>query len=198
MSDSDPGSVTVFFQQLQRGDPVAAEGLWLRFFPRMLGLARRTLGGRALRMADADDAVQSAFLSFYQRAGRGDFRDVLDRDELWKLLATMTVRKSLQQARHERAAKRGGGTVADEAALSLGDTEHDRLEDLAASLPTQEFDLRCEELLAKLNDELRTFAVLRLLGHRNREIADLLRCTERKVERKLHLVRLEWEGELAD
>ena len=42
----------------------------------------------------------------------------------------------------------------------------------------------------------RELEVLRLLGRgaSNREIADQLDCTERKVERKLHLVRLKWSG----
>jgi len=54
--------------------------------------------------------------------------------------------------------------------------------------------LHSEELLDQLDSELREFALLRLLGFRNREIADRLGCTERKVERKLNLIRLKWES----
>src|SRR5438270_249482 len=43
--------------------------------------------------------------------------------------------------------------------------------------------------------ELRTIAVRRLVQHTNREIAATLGCTERKVERKLALIRLEWEAD---
>jgi DNA-directed RNA polymerase specialized sigma24 family protein len=105
----------------------------------------------------------------------------------------MTVRKSLKQARREKAAKRGGGRVIDEAGLAGADGEDDRLAELAAQMPSQEFDLHCEELLGMLDDEMRSFAVLRLLGYRNREIADQFDCTERKVERKLNLIRLKWQ-----
>src|SRR5947208_1321429 len=46
----------------------------------------------------------------------------------------------------------------------------------------QEFDLHSAELLDGLDPELRKIAVLRLLGHTNREVAAALGWTERKVE----------------
>jgi DNA-directed RNA polymerase specialized sigma24 family protein len=65
----------------------------------------------------------------------------------------------------------------------------------AAVLPPADFDCHCEELLNRLEPQLREIAVLRMLGYRNREIATMLDCTERKVERKLNLIRLRWESE---
>ena len=184
------GSVTQVFAQMRAGQGDAPRKLWQQFFPRLSRLAAKTLAGRPQRIADADDAVQSAFASFLQRAGAGQFGDALNRDDLWNVLAVMTVRKSLTQARRERAAKRGGGRVIDEAGLVGADGDVGRLAELAAQMPSQEFDLRCKELLEMLDDEMRSFAVLRLLGYRNREIADQFDCTERKVERKLSLIRL--------
>ena len=66
------------------------------------------------------------------------------------------------------------------------------LAELAFDMPAQEFDTQVEELLNLLEPELREFAVLRLMGYRNKEIAELHQCTERKVERKLNLIRLNW------
>ena len=37
---------------------------------------------------------------------------------------------------------------------------------------------------------------MRLAGYTNAEIAEVLACTERKVERKLHVVRLTWQDDL--
>jgi len=187
------GSVSQLFEQLRAGDAAATQELWDRLLPRLLGLARKTLAGRPQQIADADDAVQSAFASFYQRARRGDFPGPLGRDDLWNLLGLFTVRKARRQARREGAQKRGGGKVVGEAALARADGTPLRLDEIAGTLPAAEFDLSCEELLLQLDAELRVFAVLRLLGYRNREIADALRCTERKVERKLALIRLVWE-----
>ncbi len=193
MSDSSTGSITQAFEQFRAGDARAAADLWQRFLPRLTALARKTLAGRPQRAADADDAVQSAFASFCQRAGQGEFGELLRRDDLWSLLGVMTVRKSLKQIRHETAAKRGGGAVLDETQLVSPHGGPTQLAELAAAMPAQEFDLRCEELLAMLDDELRRIAMLRLLGYPNREIAGQLNCTERRIERKLQIIRLRWE-----
>lgn len=187
------GSVTQFFGQLQAGDPAAAEALWERFFPRLVALARKTLAGRPQRVADAADAAQSAFASFCLRARAGDFA-VGDRNDLWNLLGVITVNKARIQARREAARKRGGGRVIGEGALTRADGSRLPLDE-AAALPPAEFDGHCEELLGQLEAELREYAVLRLLGYRNREIAEMHDCTERKVERKLNLIRLRWEAE---
>lgn len=184
-------SITQFFAAVRGGDSDAARQLWERYFPRLYGLARKALGNRPLLAADADDAVNSAFATFFQRAREGGFDHDLNRHELWALLAMIAVRKARKLTRQELAAKRGGGKVLDEAALSP-DSDEAGIAAVAAQ-PAGEFDLHCEELLAQLDDEQRNIALLRLLGHKNREIAELLSCTERKVERKLKLIRLTWD-----
>jgi DNA-directed RNA polymerase specialized sigma24 family protein len=192
---ADPGgSVTLFFGRLRAGDPAAAEALWARFYPRLVALARATLAGRPLRVADADDAAQSAFASFCLRAKAGEFH-VADRSDLWNLLGVITANKARMQARRELAARRGGGRVVGEAALARPDGSPLPLDEAGADVSAATFDLHCEELLGKLEPELREFAVLRLLGYRNAEIAAMHGCTERKVERKLNLIRARWEHE---
>jgi RNA polymerase sigma factor (sigma-70 family) len=192
----EAGSVTRLFEQLREGNSAVGQQFWERFLPRLLALARKTLTGRPQQVADADDAVQSALVSFWQRIGQGDFPKRLDRNDLWNLLGVFTVRKAMRQVRREEAEKRGGGRVLGESALQRPDGTPLRLDEIAGSLSAGKFDLDCEELLLQLDDELRVFAVLRLLGYRNREIAEQLDCTERKVERKLALMRLIWERHL--
>lgn len=192
---TDPrGSVTHFFGQLRTGDPAAAEALWARFFPRLVALARSTLRGRPQRVADAEDAALSAFTSFCVRAKAGEF-DLADRSDLWNLLGVITTNKARMQTRRELAAKRGGGRVIGEAALIRPDGSPLPLDEAGSDSSAATFDLHCEELLNRLEPELREFAVLRLLGYRNAEIAALHGCTERKVERKLNLIRARWEDE---
>lgn len=188
MSDEAVGSITQFYRRLKEGDSEAAAVLWRRFLPRLRGLARKTLGGRPQRVADADDAVQSAFISFFQQVEQGQLQPDLNRDDLWNLLGVITVRKSQRQVRREKAAKRGGGKTVGEENLPL--------DQLIGQVPADSFDLACEELLLGLEEELRLIAVRRLLGYRNREIAAELDCTERKIERKLNLIRLVWREHL--
>ena len=187
MTDDLSGSVSILFQQIRAGDAAAVARLWDRFRLRMRALAEQALSGRWKRMADAEDALQSAFISFWQRAERGDFGDEMTRDDLWNVLGTITVRKALRQQRRESAQKRGGGRVRDEADLH----------EVASSANSPEFDVVCAEMLELLEPDLRSYALLRLMGHKNREIADQFSCTERKVERKLQLIRAVWDEEVA-
>lgn len=193
------GSITLLIGQLRGGSGEATEKLWSRYFPRLRGLARKTLSGHPQRVADADDAAQSAFLSFWRQAERGQLDPEMHRDNLWSLLATITVRKALKQVKREQALKRGGGRVLGEGSLAIrGDDTPRALETIVGELPTGDFDLQCEELLEMLDPDLRIFAVLRLVGQTNGEIAQRMGCTERKVERKLNLIRLRWEHEVAE
>jgi len=105
------GSVTELLVRLKEGDSSAVRGLWLRYFPRLVALARSTLNGRPRRAADEEDAAVSAFTSFWERADRGGFADLENRESLWALLAVLTIRKALKQARDEARLKRGGGQV---------------------------------------------------------------------------------------
>src|SRR5215831_17169934 len=108
MSMSSAGSITHWIGQLKAGDPVAAQKLWEVYFRRLVGLARKKLQGAARRAADEEDVALSAFASFCRRAERGQFPQLLDRDDLWQLLMVITTRKALNQVQHERRQKRGG------------------------------------------------------------------------------------------
>jgi RNA polymerase sigma factor (sigma-70 family) len=189
------GSVTHFFGKLRAGDRSAADRLWSEYCPRLLGLARKTLGGRRGNMTDAEDAVQSAFISFWRRAEGGEFSGELNRNNLWNLLGVITVRKALDHVEREGAQKRGGGRVGTESSLVDRDGEPLQLDHILGQIPARDFDLHCEELLSQLDDEQRTVALLRLMNYTNREIATICACTERKIERKLQLIRLVWEHE---
>ena len=107
------------------------------------------------------------------------------------MLGVIAVRKARKQVRREGAVKRGQGRVLDEAALA-GPDEREGLNALAGT-PAVDFDLHCEELLAQLDDELRTIAVLRLFGHKIREIAEQLGCTVRSGV-KMARIRQCWEA----
>lgn len=181
------GTVTGLYRNYRLGDPAAFTELWSHFRSRLLGLARKTLPGRLQPVTNAEDALQSAFVSFWQRSERGEFGDELDRDDLWNLLGLITVRKALKHQRRQGAQKRGGGASGSAIALDA----------IPAPDDSPDFAITCEELLEKLAPDLQVFAMLRMMGAKNREVAEQLGCTERKVERKLQLIRATWETEIA-
>jgi DNA-directed RNA polymerase specialized sigma24 family protein len=196
-------SVTQWLEQLQGGDHAAAQKLWERYFHRLVGLARTKLEGVPRRAADEEDVALSAFDSFCRGAERGHFPQLEDRDNLWRLLVTMTVRKAYRLARDEQCQKRGGGAVFGEAAL--GETDPDAatppsLEQVIGREPTPAFAAQvaeeCERLLRRLgDDELRSIARWKMEGDTNAEVAARLGCAPATVERRLQVIRRLWERE---
>ena len=202
MDTDDQGSVTHWLRELKAGDREAAQPLWDRYFHRLVVLARGRLRAMHVATADADeeDAALSAFDSFCAGVGRGRFPQLSDRDNLWRLLVTITKRKALDQAKRQRRQKRGGGRLRNEADLagSLSGGPGMGLEQLVGEEPTPEFAaLVAEEYrnrLEALEDEtLRQIASWKLEGYTNEEIATGLGCALRTVANKLKLIRLKWE-----
>jgi DNA-directed RNA polymerase specialized sigma24 family protein len=199
-SDGRPpqGSITALLTDLRRCDTVAFSVLWQRFFPRLTGLARRTLSALPRCGAEADDVAQSAFLSFWRALDQGQSLRLADRDDLWNLLAVVTVRKARKTVRSETARKRGGGRIqhlsAMEAIPGHAPPEGGMLLRMLSEITPPEFDLFCEEMLLKLDDESRPIAVLRLQGHSTSEIAKLVGQSPRSIQRSLEGTRALWRA----
>jgi DNA-directed RNA polymerase specialized sigma24 family protein len=198
MPDHDQGSVTRWIANLKDGDRQSVQPLWERYFTRMADLARARL--RAVRVKDAardeEDAALSAFDSLCAGLARGQFPDLSDRDDLWRLLVVITSRKVLIQARSQLRQKRGGGNVRPASDLAAqGDEDEDELlVRVVSNEPTPEFAAMVAEeyrrLLDRLgNDGLRQVAILRMEGETGDEIAAKLGCTRRTVVRQLSLIR---------
>lgn len=193
---SSDESVSQWLGQLQAGDRDAVEKLWQRYFRRLVGLARKKLEGTPRRAADEEDVALSAFDSFCRGAEHGRFPQLEDRDNLWRLLVTITARKAYQHLLHEGRQKRGGNAVLDEAALA-GPGEPG-LEQLLGREPSPEFAAEVAEEYRRLLDalpdaELRSVAQWKLEGYTNEETAAKLGCAVRSVERKVRLIRGLWD-----
>ena len=195
MATGDEGSVTRWLRELKAGDPAAAQRLWARYFADLVRLARARLRKAPRAAEDEEDVALSAFGAFCTAAARGRFPRLDDRDDLWRVLVTVTERKASDLLRRQRRLKRGGGRVAPEA--DLAGPEGDLLDHLAGTAPTPEFAaLVAEEYrrrLAALPDAaLRRVAVLKMEGYSNEEIAGRLGLGLRSVVRKLERIRRTW------
>ncbi|MEM6473158.1 MAG: ECF-type sigma factor [Planctomycetota bacterium] len=211
MSDPPPrDEVSVWIEALQAGDADATERLWEFCLPRLLRYSKNKLPPHFRRVLDEEDVALSAFKSFCIRAADGSLGEIHDRDQLWKLLLTITSRKASGYMRHQTRKKRGGGFVSGESTFLAGDGSEalagiDGVADSAASPAMMaEFQNTCEALLDQLDDDmLRTVAMLRLEGYSVNEIAEKLECAKRSIERRLNLIRAIWQdaasgGELDD
>jgi DNA-directed RNA polymerase specialized sigma24 family protein len=193
------GSVTHWIGDLKEGDHEAAQRLWERYFDRLIRLARKKLPGAGRRNADADeeDVAVSVFDSLCRGAAAGRFPKLADRDDLWRLLVVITARKAINQAKRQKATKRGGDRMRARADVGQ-DSVIDVLDELPGPEPTPEFAAMVAEeyarMLKMLDDEtLRTVALRRLEGYTSEEIARELGCAVRTVANKLKIIRLKWE-----
>jgi DNA-directed RNA polymerase specialized sigma24 family protein len=195
-------SVSLWLDGLREGNDADVKRLWDRYFQRLVNLASTRLPGHARRVTDEEDVALSAFHSFCDRVGRGQFPQLADRDDLWRILVTITFRKVAESMRHQTRLKRGGGAVLGQS-IKMGDSEiDDGMARVLSREPTPEaaaqFAEDYERLLEKLEDStLRSIAVRKLEGHSREEIALALGTSIRTVDRKLTLIRLMWQEELS-
>jgi len=193
---SNPGSVSALLQRVKDGDHEAVNLLWHRYYPRLIGLARKKLQHTKRRVADEEDVVLSAFDSFCREAEQGRFPDLQDRDGLWALLVVLTARKAADLARFQAREKRGGGAVQGDSALQGHNAEvvTEGFDGLPGEDPTpEEAALLAEEvdnLLKRLPDKgLQAVATKKLEGLTNAEIAAHEGVSVPTVERRLAIIR---------
>lgn len=197
---SQDNSVTIWLDGIKAGDGEDIQRLWGRYFERLVRLAGARLPSHCRRAFDEEDIALSAFQSFCDRAGRGQFPQLSDRDDLWRLLATITVRKALETIRHQTRQKRGGGRVLGESALLAPEGPGgagDGVAEVLSREPTPEDAARFADdynrFLDRLKDPtLRSIALRRLDGQTTQEIARALDVSTKTIDRKLQLIRAIW------
>lgn len=199
MSPKEPGSVTRWIDGLKLGDDEAARRLWDRYFSSLVRLARKRLGEVPRGQADEEDIALIAFHRLCMGASRGRYPRLNDRDDLWRLLVTITRHAASDQRRYLSQAKRAGVPIAPETSgegASALDPEAG-LGFVVGREPSPEFAAmmaeQCERLLARLDDDtLRQIAIRKLEGDTNVEIAARIGCTVTTVQRKLAVIRSIW------
>ena len=191
--------LTTWLAGLKKGDSRAAQEIWQEYFGRLVRLAKGKLRGVPGRSFDEEDIALSAMNSFMQGAQGGKFPKLDDETDLWKLLVTITARKAQKHLRQRFAQKRGGGNVRGESVfMNPGDPlEGIGIAGVMGDSPSPafaaEFAESCTLLIDSLDDQvMQEIARLKLESYTNVEIADLLGCTVRTVERKLNLIREKW------
>jgi DNA-directed RNA polymerase specialized sigma24 family protein len=196
--ESTGNTVTQWLRAVKQGDESAASVLWDAYFRRLVGLARARLGDAPRRIADEEDVALSAFDSFCRGAQAGRFPRLDDRDDLWQVLALITVRKAIDLRKYEARPSRGGGRVQSLTEVTSSGLEMIRADERDPALAAQLAEA-CQRLLEQLGDStLQCVATWKLEGFTNHEIAARLGCVISTVERKLARIRSEWANETRD
>ena len=189
-------SSKILVEMLRVGNQDAAEAIFDRYVARLIALARSRLSARLSRRVDPEDVVQSAFRSFFRRAGAGDY-DLSDPGDLWRLLTVITLNKLRRKAEYHSADKRN---YAAERNPRVNDDGQDLFEAVSGG-PSPQAELEVAEEIAVVtegfSDEHVRMIELRLQGHKLEEIAEDLAVSERTVRRVLDRFRSRLEQRLA-
>jgi len=181
------------WRRFQADEPRAAEQLFRRYVARLTALANRRLSPKLAARLGAEDIVQSAYGSFFAAARSGRFAIEASGD-LWRLLATMTVRKLRGQVEHHRAQlrsfEREESLDADKANEPAADRQPTASELIAAGE-------QAELLYAQLTPDQACAVQMRLENYTVPEIAAALSCTDRTVRRWLHTAKRLIEAQLS-
>ncbi|WP_197167777.1 ECF-type sigma factor [Neorhodopirellula pilleata] len=186
--------------RLRDGDSEATRRLWDMYFQRMVMLARKQLRGVPGAVRDEEDVALSAFKSFCLGLQRGKYDTEHASTNLWPLLVTITLRKSVDQIRYENRQKRSPNS--EPATSPRRTTGPVNVEELIGSEPTPEqlalaaesFEKLLKMLDATGDTDLREIAVQSLEGSGPSQIATDLGCSPRTVQRKLKTVSALWES----
>jgi DNA-directed RNA polymerase specialized sigma24 family protein len=188
--NANNSGLTRDIERAKRGEDDAVTRLWNVCYERAVRHARRNLGGIPDRLVSAEDIAASAFKSVWKDIVAAPSGDTLRSEDLWRYLYTEVARKTCNQIRRINAQKRGNGQVIAETELA---EDVDPLSLAADLFDDLEFQKECgitiDEFMAFLPDELRVVASLMLsFCLSNEEIACILQCSVRTVQRKVRAV----------
>jgi RNA polymerase sigma factor (sigma-70 family) len=166
--------------RLRSGDDAAETLVFRRFVDRLILLAAKEFHPWMRDHADVEGIVLSAYKSFFIRNERGDF-NLAGWDDLWALLALITLRKCGKRQRFARAARR------DAARAASGTNGTDRVAWLPDRAPTPFeaaiFSETVELLFKAMSPADRPIVEHILMGYTAEQVAEQLHCSERTVRR---------------
>lgn len=176
------------FTRWQEGDEGAAAEIFERYLHRLSALARNRLSQKIQRRVDAEDVVQSAYRTFFRHARENRY-ELSRSGDLWRLLAAITVNKTLRQVEFHRAAKR---SVNEEVIISTDNADMQALQSLSREPTTAEEVALADELEAfmrSLNSLDRQVLEMRLQDFDSEEIGAAIGRSTRTVRRILERIK---------
>lgn len=188
------GSISRLIVKLETGDDDAAFSIWEKYFGRILEIARHRLPISDPGRGDEEDIAVCVFKSLCRGAVVGNFSELQNRTDLWKLLLKITHQKVVAAIRYSTRLKRGG-------VLTTEKIDELQVASVPATDPSPELlnvlDETFHDLPRRLRDNtMRQIVMARLEGRSNEQVADEFQISVRSVQPKLRLVEQQWVKEL--
>jgi tRNA A-37 threonylcarbamoyl transferase component Bud32/DNA-directed RNA polymerase specialized sigma24 family protein len=175
-------------RRFANGEQSAANDLYDQYAQRLIALARTRLSAKTARRVDPEDILQSVFRSFF--VGLREERWLVDDlDDLWRLLAGITLNKLGEKVRFHRRLKRSAARE-----VQIDGNVHEQPDNACASREPSPADVvaAAEELawlLARFSVEERVAIELRLQRHSIEEISQRTGRSARTICRWLEHAR---------
>lgn len=198
------GSVSRLIDGLWRGSDSALAGLVERFRRRVARHARRRMGRQLAKAVGPEDLAMAVFFSLWRavRKERDEPLQLADRNDLLRLLARFTMQKICEARRYHTRERRDVRRTFRHADLPRESRGGSRIFDVPDRDLPPEWNVVFEDTKSAWLGDLRPMqqkiVSLRLEGLQNAEIASLLRCSLRSVERQLSEVRSRWQERAAE
>lgn len=156
---------------------------------RLIAVANRILKNSACRIATGETVAVDTFVDFFERSP-DEFRRLVNRNDLWKILSLIAERRAIDEIRRETREKRGGKqSVMNEDSRGMSIFPSDTCPPDVELILLETFEARLKDL----NDPvLRHIALEKMNEIKNEDIAHSLKISIRSVERKLSLIRKKW------
>lgn len=184
----DDASVQLL-KRWQQGDEAAADEIFARYMQRLAGLARNRLSEKMQRRVDPEDVVQSVYRSFFRHA-KEDRYELKRSGDLWRLLASITINKTMGQIEYHTAKKRA---IADEGSWPDSGDSSLNMPAAISREPTVEDAValtdEIEAYMQTLDPIKRQILELRLQDQSTEEIASAVDRSSRTVRRVLEDIK---------
>lgn len=191
-AESNQEVTIAWLDDLAEGKPTAVEQFWQRYGESLQRVAERQIASWLRRRVDPEDVVQSACRTFFRRASEGNF-SFESKDDLWKLLLTITLNKVRMQARFHSRNRRSISkeqAMPEEANLQPAEWDH--------AIEQVELQDMLQVAFADKDDERKRVLEMWLEGRTQNEIAKVIGCSERTVRRIQDRIRKDLGSFLLD
>ena len=179
---------------------IDTERVWKRYFPRLQLAVSDRLGRSPRLKMHSEDVALSALRTYFRRVSSGELENIEDVEDLWRLLKTIVIRKTNDLYKREFAQKRGGHLhiIGESQGNSSQDSnDPSLLSQVPARAPAPDYFV---ELFDWFNNEFERLetdfdndvVLLRLQGATHTDIAKMLGCAPKTIQRTLDRIQSLW------
>jgi RNA polymerase sigma factor (sigma-70 family) len=192
------GSVTMLLRRGKDGmSPDAIQRLYERYIKQLEWVARGKMGGLSRRVVDEEDVASTAMTQFFLGVQKGQFPRLDDRHDLWQVLLMILDRRIVDRRRRGKARCQEVGESA-LMPLNPDSSAQGGVDKVPESAPTpQDVVILREEIECRLQqlpqERWRQVAVWKMEQRSHAEIAKMLDCSIKTVERILGEIRRCWQ-----